>query len=296
MPPATAIHAVWNAVEADAQAFSMLYTGRPPSPSARRITWPRIHSWPVIRPAIALPTNAACNSSAATPASASAARIASPPSALSPRSRNFPNAVIPTPSTCTSRMASPSQVAVNHPLVVAQLGRGARQEHLAVLQHVAAVGDGEGVRRRLLHEQDREALLVQPPDRLHDLIDHDGSEPERRLVHHDERRVHHQPARDHEHLLLAAGQRAGELCPALGEPGEARVLALEEPGDARAVAAQAPGPEPEVVLDAEVGDHLPALRHVRDAEGGDRVGTQALEPPALEGDRAADHAREPRDR
>ena len=59
IPDATYIHATWNAVEELAQAFSVLITGMPPMPISRRTTWPRIISWPVISPAVALPTTAA---------------------------------------------------------------------------------------------------------------------------------------------------------------------------------------------------------------------------------------------
>ncbi len=45
-----------SAVEALAQAFSTFTTGMRPTPIERRTTWPRMHSWPLSRPAAALPT------------------------------------------------------------------------------------------------------------------------------------------------------------------------------------------------------------------------------------------------
>ena len=54
-PVATACQARWNAVEAEAQAFSTLKTGIPPRPSGRRRNCPASISWPVIDPATALP-------------------------------------------------------------------------------------------------------------------------------------------------------------------------------------------------------------------------------------------------
>ncbi len=49
--------AAWcAAVDADAHAFSTLITGSRPRPMSRRMTWPRIDSWPVTSPAAALPT------------------------------------------------------------------------------------------------------------------------------------------------------------------------------------------------------------------------------------------------
>ena len=97
-----AVSAWWRAVDALAQAFSTLMTGIRPIPSARRITWPRIDSWPVITPAAALPTKAIWISSGATPASSRAAVVASAPRDLRPRSRCLPKRVIPTPATTAS--------------------------------------------------------------------------------------------------------------------------------------------------------------------------------------------------
>ena len=45
-----------------------------------------------------------------------------------------------------------------------------------------------------------------------------GREAERRLVEHDQPRLAHQAAADRQHLLLAAGQRAGRLA-AAARPG-----------------------------------------------------------------------------
>ncbi len=64
MPADTIAQAWWSAVEALAQAFSTLTTGMRPMPMLRRITWPRMDSWPVTSPAAALPTNAASMSPA----------------------------------------------------------------------------------------------------------------------------------------------------------------------------------------------------------------------------------------
>ena len=69
MPDATYIHARWNAVDELAQAFSVLIIGMSPKPISRRMTCARIISWPVIRPAVALPTIAASICGLSTPAS-----------------------------------------------------------------------------------------------------------------------------------------------------------------------------------------------------------------------------------
>ena len=72
----------------------------------------------------------------------------------------------------------------------------------------------------------RGAVAVELGDDAEDLLDHERREAERGLVHQQEARPRHQRARDREHLLLAAGQRAGELLAALlAGAGSARTCA-----------------------------------------------------------------------
>src|ERR1051325_7642875 len=52
------------------------------------------------------------------------------------------------------------------------------------------------------------------------LIDEHGREALRRFVEHDDGAAGDEAASDREHLLLAAGQQAGELAPALREARE----------------------------------------------------------------------------
>ena len=54
-------------------------------------------------------------------------------------------------------------------------------------------------------------VLVQPPDQREHLLDQQRRQAERRLVEDQQPRLGHQAAADREHLLLAAGQRAGGL-------------------------------------------------------------------------------------
>ena len=58
-----------------------------------------------------------------------------------------------------------------------------------------------------------------------------GARPEERLVDHEEPRPRHQAARDRHHLLLAAGERVGELRPARPEQGEKGFDAARSPRD-----------------------------------------------------------------
>ena len=66
----------------------------------------------------------------------------------------------------------------------------------------------EGESHVLLGEQDREALALEPPDLLLEVLHHQGRQALRRLVQEQQLRIAHQGARDGEHLLLAAREEA----------------------------------------------------------------------------------------
>ena len=70
--------------------------------------------------------------------------------------------------------------------------------------------------------------------------------------------------RDRDHLLLAAGERASTLVPALPELGEELVH------EVIASVAAAHG-QPKVLFDGQAGEHVPILRDVSDASPHDRV-------------------------
>src|SRR5574341_2413662 len=114
---------------------------------------------------------------------------------------------------------APSDSEIGRPdvLVAEQLRAAPREHDATILEHVPPVRHAERVHDVLLHEQDRHAVRVDPPDRLEDLVDHDGRQPERGLVQHEERREGHEAAADGQHLLLAPGERARALLGALAE-------------------------------------------------------------------------------
>ena len=68
---------------------------------------------------------------------------------------------------------------------------------------------------------------VDVADDVEDLLDQDRRQAHRRLVQQQHARLGHQRAADGEHLLLAAGERAGHLARALLEPREQVEDALE---------------------------------------------------------------------
>src|SRR5713226_8337355 len=112
-----------------------------------------------------------------------------------------------------------SQVLVDDGVVGAQLGGRRVMADDALLHDVDAVTDLERQRHVLLHEEDGHALAVEHADDLVDLSHHAGHEPFRRLVEEDHLRLEHHGARDGEHLLFAARQRAPCLVPSLAQHG-----------------------------------------------------------------------------
>ena len=103
--------------------------------------------------------------------------------------------------------------------VLGELGAGALADDLARLEDVGAVGPLERLGGVLLDEQHGGALLVDLRDDVEDLLDELGRQPHRRLVQQQQLRVGHQRAADGQHLLLAAGHRAGDLRSALRRGG-----------------------------------------------------------------------------
>src|SRR5262249_1564938 len=97
--------------------------------------------------------------------------------------------------------------------------------------------------------------------------------------------VRHQRPADHHHLLLAAREIARLKTPALLEPRKYVVDALDAVTDKLGFAADMPAGN-QVLLDREIGEHVPAFEHLDDAALDDLVGRQLIEPLAVELDRA----------
>ena len=110
------------------------------------------------------------------------------------------------------------------------------------------IGEAEGHRRVLLHDQHADLLLfIHGAQDLEQLPDDERREAERGLVEQHEARPQHQRARHREHLLLAARERARLLRPTLPQPRKIFEDALQVLLDRRAVLARI-GAEPQVLL------------------------------------------------
>ena len=93
-----------------------------------------------------------------------------------------------------------------------------------------------------------------------DLIDDLRREPERRLVHQDQRRPSHQRTCDGQHLLLAAGQAPGRICAALPERTEITEYALQVLSDRTPVTTSA-GANQKIFFDGERAEYVPPFGH-----------------------------------
>ena len=101
-----------------------------------------------------------------------------------------------------------------------QLAGGAVEADLALLHEVRGLGDGQRHVDRLLHQDHRGALLLEPLHRHEELGDHARRQAERELVDHQQARARQQRHGEGEHLLLATAEVGrGLLHPVLERRG-----------------------------------------------------------------------------
>src|SRR2546425_863237 len=192
-------------------------------------------------------------------------------------------------STCwrkSSIRESASQVHTLDVLAGHQRGGGALGGEPPDLEQVCVVRDLERLPCVLLDHEDGEAARVDLPDLLEQALDDLGREAQRGLVHDQQPRLGDEGARDGEHLLLAAGQRAGELAPPLAQERKQREHLVDARREARTVAPRERA-HLEILVDGERREELSALGHPGHAELVDAVRRRAVDRSALELDRAA---------
>src|SRR5262249_14355548 len=110
--------------------------------------------------------------------------------------------------------------------------RGAVIDDTAFLHQEDARAQLERSRYVLLHQQDRDAALVDAMNLAPDLRDEPRHDALGRLIENNELGAHHQAARDRKHLLLAPRERISGLLRAFLETGKAGkhiLLALGAP-------------------------------------------------------------------
>ena len=171
-----------------------------------------------------------------------------------------------------------------------EFAAAAGQGDLAVDHDEAAMGELERVIGVLFDQEYREPVAgVERSDDVEDLPRDQRREAERRLVEQQEPRPPHQGARDGEHLLLAARQRAAALAEPLGEAWEQ----FEDAGEVAVpgVGAGRKRAHLQVLQHAHARKDAPAFRGLGDVKPGDFVGRQLRNVAAGEFDAALAGAR-----
>src|SRR5262249_18321554 len=130
---------------------------------------------------------------------------------------------------CCAGTRPDAEVNLLHLLVLFEIGGLPFQHGAAGLHPIGVIGEVERERDRLPGEQQRQALLVQPIERLVERLDNGGRKPEARLVEHEQARLAHQRAAQRQHLPLAARERAGEPMAPLRPPRQPPVTAPQPP-------------------------------------------------------------------
>ena len=125
---------------------------------------------------------------------------------------------------------------------------------------------------RLLDDDDGRVGLGETPDRLEEVGDDDGREPERQLVDQQEPGPHRERHGEREHLLLPTRQVSGAVARAVAQEREELERLLDDLRLPARLLAAGPRGEPEVLADRERREHTPAAGRHRDAESGDALG------------------------
>ena len=145
----------------------------------------------------------------------------------------------------------------------AQLGGRAGEADPAALHDVGVVGQAQGHGGELLDQQHAGAGLGDGADHRNQAADHHRGQAQRQLVDQHVPRLGDQSLGQHDHLLLAAGQGAGQRSQPLAELGE-------QPQDLLAaglglLAGQGVAGHAQVVLDGQIREQAAALGNDRDA-------------------------------
>src|SRR5436305_1359028 len=109
-----------------------------------------------------------------------------------------------------------AEIELAHVAITGELLDRAVDDNFALFHDVSVACDGKRNGGVLLDEQDRHAAFrVDAPDDAENLLDQHRRQAERRLVHEDELRPRDQRPTQSQHLLLAAGEIAGDTAAAV---------------------------------------------------------------------------------
>src|SRR5262249_31584342 len=158
--------------------------------------------------------------------------------------------------------------------VAQELGHRAAIAHSASLKHVDAVAELGYEAHVLLGNDHGQALRLETTKLLREHVDHQWGQSLERLVEAADPPPSRQGARDREHLLLAARERARALVAPFKQAREELGNAFGRPRLRASVTPGAAGPL-KVLVHREFPEDAPVLRHVADAEPGHLKRSQA---------------------
>ena len=123
----------------------------------------------------------------------------------------------------------------------------------------------------MLHQQNRYPSRVQFDDHPKNFFDQQRCQSHRRFVQQQQARsAQHGPA-DGQHLLLATGQRTGQLLPTFGKNRKQSIYPLHFLSNPILIAPLAKSAQPQIVLDAQRREDQAAFRNLADTGGNDAV-------------------------
>ena len=155
--------------------------------------------------------------------------------------------------------------------------------------------DGEGDVDGLLDEDDRRTALADLLDHGEQLLDDHRREPERQLVDHQQARLREERLGEGEHLLLATGEVAGVVVPALAQDREQVEHLVGRSTQVGRVALEQPARDAQVVLDGQTREHALAAWHLDDTLCRNLLRRRVGRVAAVEDDRPTRRGREPGD-
>ena len=184
----------------------------------------------------------------------------------------------PCPSRSSMRIQAQPKEPVLHACIGGELGHRAGVDHAAVVHHAHGIADLLRDTEILFHQQDRGAAPLHFLQALDQRADDRRRKALGRLVDQQQAARLNEGAREREHLLLPARQRAGAREPELLERREE----TENPVEARFVHRAFARRQHEVFAHREIGKHRHGLRHVADAGARDIGDAERLDALATE--------------
>ena len=144
-----------------------------------------------------------------------------------------------------------------------KLAGGSRIDHPSVIQYIGEIGDFEAHPRILLDKQDGNSFAAHLGDNSKYFAHHQWCQALRWLIEHQKLGIDQECARNREHFLFTARELAASIHFPFGQPREQFVNPRDRPS------AAALDRDAEILVDRQIREDAPALRHIAHPHGGD---------------------------